>query len=266
MVEETLVSKLDTLPARPGCYLFKDAQGQVIYVGKATRLRARVRSYFQQGGTDDRVMLPFLLRSVVDVETVVTESEKEATILEDSLIKKHKPRFNVKLRDDKSYLSLRLDTQHPYPRLELVRRPSPDGARYFGPHHSATAARRTLNFINKHFHLRACTDAVLGSRKRPCLQYHIKRCPAPCVIDIDRELYAANVRAVILFLEGRHDEVSKLVEERMREASKQFEFELAAVVPRPASRHRTSAREATSRRHQRRRSRRHWFAPGRRPV
>ncbi|MFW5739126.1 MAG: GIY-YIG nuclease family protein, partial [Myxococcota bacterium] len=179
MVPESLVSKLDTLPARPGCYLFKDAEGRVIYVGKATRLRARVRSYFQDRGTDTRMMLPFLLSSVADVETVVTESEKEATILEDSLIKKHKPRFNVKLRDDKSYLSLRLDTEHAYPRLELVRRPSPDGARYFGPHHSATAARRTLNFINKHFHLRTCSDAVLEARKRPCLQYHIKRCPAP---------------------------------------------------------------------------------------
>jgi excinuclease ABC subunit C len=229
VVSEALDSKLDTLPARPGCYLFKDAEDRVIYVGKATSLRARVRSYFQERGTDTRVMLPFLLRTIADVETVVTQSEKEATILEDSLIKKHKPRFNVKLRDDKSYLSLRLDPEHAYPRLELVRRPSPDGARYFGPHHSATAARRTLNFINKHFHLRSCTDAVLSSRKRPCLQYHIKRCPGPCVIDIDDELYAANVRAALLFLEGRHDEVSQLVEERMREASKRLDFELAAI-------------------------------------
>jgi len=229
VVAEELLSKLETLPARPGCYLFKDAEGRVIYVGKATKLRARVRSYFQERGTDTRAMLPFLLRSVADVETVVTDSEKEATILEDSLIKKHKPRFNVKLRDDKSYLSLRLDTDHPYPRLELVRRPVLDGARYFGPHHSATAARRTLHFINKHFHLRTCSDSVLDSRKRPCLQYHIARCPGPCAIDIDRDHYAANVRSVVLFLEGRHDEVSEIVRERMREASKRMDFELAAV-------------------------------------
>ncbi len=229
MVPETLVSKLETLPPRPGCYLFKDAEGRVIYVGKATSLRSRVRSYFQEGGTDTRAQLPFLLRTVADVETVVTESEKEATILEDSLIKQHKPRFNVKLRDDKSYLSLRLDESHEYPRLELVRRPSADGARYFGPHHSATAARRTLHFINKHFRLRTCSDADLSSRKRPCLQYHIKRCPGPCVIDIDREHYASNVRAVLLFLEGRHDEVSVHVEQRMREASQRMDFEQAAV-------------------------------------
>jgi excinuclease ABC subunit C len=229
VVSEALVSKLETLPARPGCYLFKDAEGRVIYVGKATRLRSRVRSYFQERGSDTRMMLPFLLRSVVDVETVVTASEKEATILEDSLVKKHKPKFNIKLRDDKSYLSLRLDVAHEFPRLELVRRPAADGARYFGPHHSATSARRTLNFINKHFHLRTCSDSVLGSRKRPCLQYHIKRCPGPCVIDIDEEHYASNVRAVTLFLEGRHDEVSVHVEERMREASKRMDFERAAV-------------------------------------
>ncbi len=229
MVPEALVSKLETLPPRPGCYLFKDAEGKVIYVGKATSLRSRVRSYFQERGTDTRAQLPFLLRSVADVDTVVTASEKEATILEDSLIKQHKPRFNVKLRDDKSYLSLRLDEGHEYPRLELVRRPSADGARYFGPHHSATAARRTLHFVNKHFHLRTCSDTDLSSRKRPCLQYHIKRCPGPCVIDIDRDHYASNVRAVVLFLEGRHDEVSAHVERRMREASQRMDFEQAAV-------------------------------------
>ncbi|HNS98373.1 MAG TPA: excinuclease ABC subunit UvrC [Polyangiaceae bacterium] len=229
MIPETLVSKLESLPSKPGCYLFKNAEGTVIYVGKATSLRSRVRSYFQQRSTDSRAQLPFLIRSVVDVETIITASEKEATILEDSLIKQHKPKYNVKLRDDKSYLSLRLDERHEYPRLELVRRPSADGARYFGPHHSATAARRTLHFINKHFHLRTCSDAELVSRKRPCLQYHIKRCPAPCVIDIDREHYASNVSAVMLFLEGRHDEVSAQVEQRMREASRRMDFELAAV-------------------------------------
>ncbi|MCU0692421.1 MAG: excinuclease ABC subunit UvrC [Polyangiaceae bacterium] len=229
VVPEALGSKLDTLPTRPGCYLFKDKEGIVIYVGKATSLRSRVRSYFQEGGTDTRAMLPHLLRAVTDVDTVVTATEKEATILEDSLVKQHKPRFNVKLRDDKSYLSLRLDPSQAYPRLELVRRPSPDGARYFGPHHSATSARRTLNFINKHFHLRTCSDAELSARKRPCLQYHIKRCPAPCIYEVDREHYTANVQSVLLFLGGKHDEVSEVVQARMREASNAMDFELAAV-------------------------------------
>lgn len=168
-------------------------------------------------------------RNLADLETIVTASEKEATILEASLIRQLKPRYNVKLRDDKSYLSLRLDTQHPWPRLELVRRPQPDGARYFGPHHSAVAARRTLSFINKHFQLRTCTDQDLESRKRPCLQFHIKRCPGPCVFEIDRDQYAANVQAVALFLDGRHDEVLKQVETRMKEASARMDFEQAAT-------------------------------------
>lgn len=229
MLSEALTAKLQTLPARPGCYLFKDAQGKVLYVGKATSLRSRVRSYFQEGSSDTRMHVPFLLSAVDDVDTIVTGSEKEATILEDSLIKQHKPRFNIKLRDDKSYLSLRIDTSQDYPRVELVRRPSPDGARYFGPHHSATAARRTLNFINKHFLLRTCSDQEMGSRKRPCLQYHIKRCPAPCVLDVDREQYAASVHAVVLFLEGRHDEMSQHVEERMKAAARELDYELAAA-------------------------------------
>lgn len=229
MISETLAAKLDALPVRSGCYLFKDAQGRILYIGKATSLRARVRSYFQAGTSDTRAMLPFLLRSIDDVETILTASEKEATILEDSLIKKHKPKYNVRLRDDKSYLCLRIDTSHPYPRLQLVRRPTPDGARYFGPHHSSTAARRTMHFVNKHFQLRTCSDSVLKSRKRPCLQYHIRRCPAPCVIAVDAAVYQHNVRSVILFLEGQHDEVSAQVRQRMSEASSRMEYELAAV-------------------------------------
>ena len=229
VVSDALSAKLQTLPVRPGCYLFKDAQGRVLYVGKATSLRSRVRSYFQVGSSDTRMHVPFLMSSVEDVDTIVTESEKEATILEDSLVKKHQPKFNIKLRDDKSYLSIRIATTASYPRVELVRRPFPDGARYFGPHHSATAARRTLNFINKHFRLRTCSDQELGSRKRPCLQFHIKRCPAPCVFDIDPVVYGASVHAVILFLEGRHDEMTALAEERMQEASRALDFELAAV-------------------------------------
>ncbi|MBI5536934.1 MAG: excinuclease ABC subunit UvrC [Deltaproteobacteria bacterium] len=229
MVSEAFQSKLESLPQRPGCYIFKDAAGHVLYVGKATSLRSRVRSYFQESSSDNRSFLPLLRRNVDDLETIVTASEKEATILEASLVKQLKPRYNVKLRDDKSYLSLRVDTTHLWPRLELVRRPQPDGARYFGPHHSATAARRTLGFINKHFQLRTCTDQDLVGRKRPCLQYHIKRCPGPCVFDIDHDAYMANVQAVVLFLDGRHDEVLRDVDKRMRDASSRTDFEQAAV-------------------------------------
>jgi excinuclease ABC subunit C len=226
---DTIRQKLDALPSRPGCYLFRDSGGEVLYVGKAKSLRARVRSYFQEGGTDTRAFIPFLKKSATDLDTVVTSTEKEAAILENSLIKEHHPRYNVKLRDDKEFLTLRLSTEHDWPRLELVRRPSTDGARYFGPYHSATAARRTLHLVEKHFQLRTCSDRELANRRRPCLQFQIKRCPAPCVFAVDRELYGQQVRAVSMFLEGRHDELTQELEERMRDASNAFEYELAAI-------------------------------------
>jgi excinuclease ABC subunit C len=221
--------KLALLPAAPGCYVFRDVRGEVLYVGKAKSLRSRVRSYFQASSSDTRAFLPLLRRQVSDFETIVTSSEKEATILENHLIKEQKPRYNVKLRDDKEYLSLRLSTVHEWPRLELVRRPARDGARYFGPYHSATAALRTLRVVEKHFKLRTCTDRDLMSRKRPCLEYQIKRCPGPCVLEVDKDAYGAQVRAVGLFLAGRHDELSRELDSRMREASERLEFELAAT-------------------------------------
>jgi excinuclease ABC subunit C len=227
--EDLLLAKLESLPRQPGCYLFKDEDGAVVYVGKAKSLRSRVKSYFQEGGSDARYFIPILRRIVRDLETVVTGSEKEAAVLENDLIKQHQPRFNVKLRDDKDFLCLRLDPQKDWPRLETVRRPSPDGARYFGPYHSATSARRTLHLVNKHFQLRTCTDAELSSRRRPCLQYQIKRCPAPCVLDVDRAFYGEMVRSVALFLEGRHDELSGELTARMKEASQQMAFEMAAI-------------------------------------
>ena len=225
---DELEARLKALPAEPGCYLLRDKHGELLYVGKAKSLRARVRSYFQDGSSDTRAFIPFMLREVENLETIVTATEKEAAILENNLIKEQRPRYNVKLRDDKEYLSLRLGSEHPWPRPELVRRPKPDGARYFGPYHSATAARRTLHLVEKHFKLRSCTDRELEGRKRPCLEFQIKRCPAPCVYEVDREAYTAQVRAVSLFLSGRHDELSKELRQRMEEASSRLEFELAA--------------------------------------
>ena len=225
LVEE----KLDALPATSGVYLFKDRAGTVIYVGKAKSLRSRVRSYFQEGSSDTRYFVPLLHRTVGDLDTVVTNSEKEAAILENLLIKQHRPRFNIKLRDDKEYPSLKLDPRVAWPRLMVVRTPGNEGARYFGPYHSATAARRTLHLVNKHFQLRTCTDSELKSRKRPCLQHQIKRCPAPCVYEVDTGFYAEQVRAVALFLEGRHDELSAELETRMKAAAIAMRFELAAV-------------------------------------
>ena len=229
MTTELLLQKLASLPVSPGCYLFKDKQGAVLYVGKAKSLRSRVRSYFQESSSDVRAFIPFLRKLAVDLETIVTLSEKEAAILENNLIKEQKPRFNIKLRDDKEYLSLRLSTEHAWPRLEPVRKPKPDDARYFGPYHSATAARRTLHLVNKHFQLRTCTDTEMRSRKRPCLQHQIKRCPAPCVLEVDKAWYDEQVRAVAMFLDGRHDELSSELGSRMKDAARHMHFELAAV-------------------------------------
>ncbi|MBI4704157.1 MAG: excinuclease ABC subunit UvrC [Deltaproteobacteria bacterium] len=223
-----LKGKLAVLPAAPGCYLFRDRKGEVVYVGKAKSLRARVRSYFVARPADERYFVPLLHQAAADLETVVTASEKEAAILENELIKRHQPRFNVKLRDDKDFLCLRLDLRQRWPRLQAVRRPVADGARYFGPYPSATSARRTLRLVNKHFQLRTCGDAELASRRRPCLQYQIRRCPAPCVGEVDERRYAEQARAVELFLDGRHDELCAELEERMRRASAALDYELAA--------------------------------------
>ncbi len=225
-----VLEKLDALPPKPGCYLFHDRQGSVIYVGKAKSLRARVRSYFAASQSDERAYLPWLRKNIGDLSTIVTGTEKEAAILEDSLIKEHRPKYNVKLRDDKSYLSLRLASTHQWPRLELVRRPSVDGARYFGPYPSATAARRTLHLVEKHFRLRTCSDRELVSRRRPCIQHQIGRCPAPCVLPVDPEIYCAEVRAVSLFLDGRHDALTENLGDRMHSASVAMDFELAALL------------------------------------
>jgi excinuclease ABC subunit C len=225
---EPVQAKLQSLPTTPGCYIFRDGSGRPLYIGKAKSLRSRVRSYFQAGSGDTRAFIPLLVKKIGDLETLVTATEKEAAILENSLIKEQRPRYNVKLRDDKEYLTLRLSVGHEWPRLELVRRPSADGARYFGPYHSATAARRTLHLVEKHFELRTCSDRELSSRSRPCLQYQIKRCPGPCVFDVDRDGYLAQVRAVTLFLDGRHDELSRELGARMADAASRFDYELAA--------------------------------------
>jgi excinuclease ABC subunit C len=223
-----LLEKLDNLPVSPGVYVFKDKAGGILYVGKARSLRSRVRSYFAEGNSDSRMFISRLEKELGDIETVVVGTEKEAALLENTLIKQHRPKYNVKLRDDKEYLSLRLDPKGNWPRLEVVRRPKNDGALYFGPYHSATAARQTLRLVNRHFQLRTCTDQDFASRTRPCLQYQIKRCLAPCVFELDRAQYGQQVSDVAMFLDGRHDELIPLVEDRMREAAQKLEYERAA--------------------------------------
>lgn len=224
-----LQQKLDSLPTTPGVYFFKGKDGAALYIGKAANLRTRVRSYFQAGNSDQRAFIDRLYVELTDIETYVTDSEKEAALLENGLIKERQPRYNVKLRDDKEYLSLRLHPDQRWPRLEVVRRPNADGARYFGPYHAASAARSTLRLVNRHFQLRTCTDREMANRSRPCLQYQIKRCLGPCVMDVDREAYQKQVKNVGLFLEGRHDELLQQLTVSMKEAASQLKYEVAAT-------------------------------------
>ena len=230
MISAELQEKLSTLPTQPGCYIMKDKAGEVVYVGKATNLRSRVGQYFQERTSDVRAFIPFLEDLLGDVEVVITPSEKDAVLLENELIKQHKPRFNIKLRDDKNFISLRLSTSHPYPRLEVVRRIRKDGARYFGPFASASSIRETLSIVNRHFQLRTCTDSVMSNRRRPCLQYQIKRCPAPCVYSVPQEEYKRSVDEVSLFLEGKADELTGKLRDRMKTAATALEFERAAQL------------------------------------
>ncbi|ATB27162.1 excinuclease ABC subunit UvrC [Melittangium boletus] len=228
-MDAKLEAKLDALPTEPGVYLMKDRRGEIIYVGKAINLRNRVRSYFTRTG-DTRAFVSLLDKFLADIETVLVHNEKEALLLENELIKKHKPRFNVLLKDDKQYISLRLDKTQTYPRLEVVRRYEKDGARYFGPYSSASAIRETLRVINRYFHLRTCTDHVLANRKRPCLLHQIGRCPAPCVYPVPPEDYKKSVDEVVLFLEGKAGELVDGLRARMKQASSELKFEEAARI------------------------------------
>jgi len=224
---KTIAEMLDRLPDAPGVYIMKDRRGKPVYIGKAQSLRVRVRQYFQAGTSDNRDFVPLLESLVGDIETVVTGSEKEALLLENTLIKRQQPRFNVNLRDDKSFLVLRLDPAGEWPRLEVVRRIVDDGAHYFGPYHSASACREALRVVNRHFQLRTCTDHVLHHRRRPCLQYQIKRCPAPCVLPVPAAEYADQVRDVRLFLDGKSDELMMRLSARMKDAAGRTDFERA---------------------------------------
>src|SRR3990170_1872720 len=220
--------RMDALPSRPGVYLMRDKGGKVIYVGKAKDLRARVRTYFN--ASDERLQIRFLVRRVADIDTLVTSNDKEALILENNLIKQYKPRYNIRLKDDKSYLSIKVTTQHPWPRIFATRKIVKDGSRYFGPFSSAVAARETLDIIEKHFLLRNCTEHNFKNRSRPCLQYQIKRCLAPCVLPVSQADYREQVRQAILFIEGKQNELLAELRLRMAGRAEAMEFESAAKI------------------------------------
>jgi excinuclease ABC subunit C len=218
---------LAAIPHRCGVYLFKDEKGGVIYVGKAKDLRNRVGNYFRRGA-DGRHHIRFMLPRISDVDFTITETEQEALILENNLIKKYRPRYNIFLRDDKTYVNLRLNVRHPFPRLTVVRNPKRDDAMYFGPFTSAGAVRSTLRTIGRVFPLRLCSDAELNSRKRPCLYYDIRMCPAPCVDLVDPQEYRETVNKVIMFLKGRSNELLKSLKEKMELDAAERRYEEAA--------------------------------------
>jgi len=219
---------VDSLPGRPGVYRMLDVAGQILYVGKARNLKSRVASYFQPSNVQPKVQA--LIAKTANMEVTITNSETEALLLEYNLIKKHRPRFNVVLRDDKSFPYLHLETKHEFPRLNFYRGSRKEPGKYFGPYPSAGAVRETLQQLQKLFRIRNCDDAYFANRSRPCLQYQIQRCTAPCVGLVSKEHYARDVGAAIKVLEGRNDEVSEDLGRRMEAAAARLEFEEAAQL------------------------------------
>lgn len=223
-----LKAQVGSFPKLPGVYLMKDGRGAVIYVGKAKDLRARVRSYF--AGTDERAQVEFLLKRICTIDTIVTENEQQAFVLERDLITQHKPRYNIRLKDDKAYLCIRVDENGSWPRLELVRKVVNDGARYFGPYSFSYELRALLDIIKRVVPLRTCTDTVFFNRARPCLEYQIKRCAGPCTLPVDPGEYRRWVKQAIAVLEGKTDPVVKELTAAMEAAASDLRFEDAAVV------------------------------------
>jgi excinuclease ABC subunit C len=217
----------DNFPNGPGVYLMKGADGNILYVGKARDLKKRVRSYFGSS-PDSRWQIRFLMERVATIEVIVTDTEKEALILENTLIKQHRPRYNLNLRDDKTYFSLRMDMEEAFPRLTIIRKVPRDGARYFGPYASATAAREVLKELYKIFPLRHYPLQSCRSRKRPCLYYQLRQCSAPCHGRISREDYAELAHGAALFLAGKNRELVRIYRQRMAAAAAAERYEEAA--------------------------------------
>jgi excinuclease ABC subunit C len=214
-------------PKEPGVYLMRDSTGVVIYVGKAKVLKERLKTYFMGG--DGRYQIDFLLRRIESFETIVTQTEEQAFLLERDLITKYKPRYNIRLKDDKSYLSIRIDERAEWPRLELVRRPDNDGATYYGPYAFSGELRNLLEVIKKVIPLRSCSDAVLYNRQRPCLEYQIKRCCAPCCLPVSKEEYRELLKQAVAILQGKTGGTIKLLNQRMEAAAEALRFEEAAA-------------------------------------
>ncbi|MBM4066729.1 MAG: excinuclease ABC subunit UvrC [Planctomycetes bacterium] len=224
-----LENKLKNLPTSPGVYLMKDAKHKVIYVGKAKNLKNRVKSYFQKS-TDDRLYTEYLVRRVADIDFVLTETEKEALILENNLIKQFKPKFNINLRDDKTFISIKLEVNKKFPYPKVVRQIEDDGAMYFGPYASSRAVRETLRYINDTIPIRKCPDNVFKSRVKPCLYYQIHKCLGPCCDLMDEVTYQELIDQVVLILKGKQEDLIAILKQQMYEESRAMRYEKAAKI------------------------------------
>jgi len=222
---DELKARAAALPAKPGIYFFKNAAGEVVYIGKARSLRDRVRSYFL-ANPDFKVRN--ILRETADIDYILTGSEKEAAFLENNYVQQHQPRFNLRLKDDKSFPYLKVTAAEAWPGVYFSRKVEPDGSRYFGPYSPAGRARSSIHLVNKHFGVRGCEDAVFRNRKRPCLEYELKLCSAPCVGCVSEADYRESVENACLFLEGRTTELARTIKERMERAAAGEKFEEAA--------------------------------------
>src|SRR5436305_8959948 len=219
-----LIEKIRTLPTQPGVYMYKNAAGEVIYVGKAKGLRARVRSYFNEGVGDANAKTGSLLREAVDVEYIVVANEKEALGLENNLIKLKQPRFNILLRDDKTYPYIKLTMSERFPRVYVTRRLKKDGSIYYGPYFPGNLAHRIVDVVHRHFLIPSCKLDLTRYHPRPCLQYYIKRCLGPCVKDLTTlDAYQEAVRDVQLLLEGRQTDLSRSLRQRMEQTAEDQE-------------------------------------------
>lgn len=229
--KERLEDKLERMPTVPGVYVWKDGKGKILYIGKARNLRNRTRQYFQDSRPVD-AKTALLVQEIRDVETLVTDSEYEAFLLESNLVRQHRPRFNIQLKDDKSFPLIRLTVQEPFPRIGVIRRPARDGARYFGPFVPQSRARHLVDAVRKAFGIRHCRREIDGSARQPCcLDYHIHRCLGPCVAALcSPETYRDAVEKAILVLEGRTGELVERLETEMRQAAQELRFEDAATL------------------------------------
>src|SRR3954468_14949580 len=229
-VSESVLEKIPHLPESPGVYLWRDREGTVLYVGKAKRLRSRVRSYVN-GDHLESIKTRALMLAVANLETIVVPTEAEALILEANLIKEHHPKYNIALRDDKSYPYIKVTVADPFPRVWVTRHLVDDGSRYFGPYTDVGAMRRALNVVKRIFTVRSCNfDMPRQMPERPCLDYFIKRCKAPCILAQTQVEYRAMIDEVLVFLEGRTQEVVRRVRERMELAAESLDFERAAEL------------------------------------